>query len=177
MASVPFPPLALVPYLTQIAAILTERKQSVCVAETAAGGLISASLLSVPGASAYYAGGLTVYTLASRTTFCDFTPDDFVNYQGPTPAIVERLATSTRAKLQATYAISESGTAGPTTARPTQTLGYVALAIATPSGVISRELKTGTSDRQTNMVLFAEEALKFFLQVLKGEIAERKMAL
>jgi len=96
--------------------------------------------------------------------------------RGPTPAIVERLATSTRANLQVTYAIGESGTAGPTAA-PTQTPGYVALAIATPTGVVSKEIKTGTSDRQTNMVLFAEEALKFFLQVLTEETTEQKTAL
>ena len=77
----PFPPPSLVPYVTKIAAILTERKQKVCVAETAAGGLISAALLSVPGASAYYAGGLTVYTLASRIAFSGFTPEDFADYR------------------------------------------------------------------------------------------------
>lgn len=177
MTSAPtFPPPTLAPYLTQIAALLTERKQTVCVAETAAGGLISSALLSVPGASAYYAGGLTVYTLASRVAFCGFTQDDFVGYKGPTPAIVEKLATNTREKLNATYAISESGTAGPTAA-PTQTPGYVALAIATPDGVVSKEIKTGTNDRQANMVLFAEEALRFFVEVLTGEVTQRKMAL
>lgn len=76
-----FPPTSLVPYVTEIAALLTERKQKVAVAETAAGGLISAALLSVPGASAYYAGGLTVYTLPSRVAYCGFTQEDFVGYK------------------------------------------------------------------------------------------------
>lgn len=83
MASNPavFPPPAIVPLITQIAAILTERKQTVCVAETATGGLISAALLSVPGASVYYAGGLTVYTLASRIAFGGWTQENLKDYK------------------------------------------------------------------------------------------------
>ncbi|EKM56069.1 uncharacterized protein PHACADRAFT_257122 [Phanerochaete carnosa HHB-10118-sp] len=177
MAAAPFPPPSLTPYVTKIAAILTERKQSVCVAETAAGGLISAALLSVPGASAYYAGGLTVYTPTSRIAFSGFTPEDFADYRGPTPQIVERLAVHAHKTLQATYALGESGIAGPT-AGPTRTRtsGYVALAVATQDGVVSKEIETGTFDRQTNMVLFTEEALKFLLQVLTGEVTEQKTA-
>ncbi|GJE88046.1 competence/damage-inducible CinA family protein [Phanerochaete sordida] len=166
-----FPPPSLVPLVARIAALLTERRQTVCVAETAAGGLVSAALLARPGASAYYAGGLTVYTPASRIAYAGFAPADFVDYRGPTPEIVERLAMHTRSTLGATYALSESGIAGPT-AGPTRTRtsGYVALAVATADGVVSKDLETGTFERQTNMVLFAEEALKYFLQVLEGEV-------
>ena len=80
MSTAAFPPLPLVPLVTQIAALLTARKQTVCVAETAAGGLISAALLSVPGASRYYKGGLTVYTLASRITYAGWTEQDLEGY-------------------------------------------------------------------------------------------------
>ncbi len=40
-----------------LGALLTARGATVAVAESSAGGLISAALLAVPGASAYYAGG------------------------------------------------------------------------------------------------------------------------
>ena len=81
MAAAAFPPPPLVPLVTQIAAILTERKQTVAVAETAAGGLVSAALLSVPGASAYFAGGLTVYTLASRIAYAGWTEATLKDYK------------------------------------------------------------------------------------------------
>lgn len=81
MSSAVFPPPSLVPLVTQIARILTERKETVCVAETAAGGLISAALLSVPGASAYYSGGLTLYTLASRIAFGGWTEKSLETYR------------------------------------------------------------------------------------------------
>ena len=49
-----------------LGALLKDRGQTVAVAESAAGGLISAALVAVPGASAYYLGGSVFYTQASR---------------------------------------------------------------------------------------------------------------
>ncbi len=80
----------------------------------AAGGIISASLLSTPGASSFYRGGLTLYTLASRIAFADWTDENIKNYKGPTPEIVAGLAENVRGKLGSTYTVCESGTAGPT---------------------------------------------------------------
>ena len=55
-----FPPEPLKAIAEEVAALLRERKETISIAETAAGGLISAALLSTPGASAFYKGGLTV---------------------------------------------------------------------------------------------------------------------
>lgn len=49
--------------------------------------------------------------------------------------------------------------------------GYVALAVVSDDGVATREVETKSSDRAKNMLLFAEEALKLFLEVLKGDVA------
>lgn len=75
-----FPPPSLQPLLKSIASILTKRKQTIAITETAAGGLISASLLSIPGASAYYRGGLTLYTLPSRVVFGEWTEESVKSY-------------------------------------------------------------------------------------------------
>jgi len=55
-----FPPPSLKKAAEEVAAVLRERNETISVAETAAGGLISAALLSTPGASKFYKGGLTV---------------------------------------------------------------------------------------------------------------------
>lgn len=48
--------------------------------------------------------------------------------------------------------------------------GYVALAVATESGVYKRELDTGLAgDREANMIAFAVEGLKLLRDVIKGE--------
>ena len=59
----------------RIAALLIERNETICVAESTTGGLISANLLSVPGASAYFEGGSVVYTMASRKAFLTLKRD------------------------------------------------------------------------------------------------------
>jgi len=164
-----FPPPSLRQPLATVASLLKERKQTISVAETAAGGLISAALLSVPGASAYYKGGLTLYTLESRIAFGGWTEDNLKDYKGPTTEIVAGLATHVRKTLNTSFTISESGTAGPTggTTR-NRTPGYVALAIAFEHGVHTKEVDTGKTDRNKNMIAFAEEALKFLAEVLTG---------
>jgi len=80
----------------------------------AAGGIISASILSTPGASKIYKGGLTLYTLESRVAFAGWTEETIKAYRGPTEDVVRGLAESVRRTLEATYCICESGTAGPT---------------------------------------------------------------
>ena len=91
----------------EVAALLRERGETISVGETAAGGLISASLLSTPGASKFYKGGLTLYTLPSRIEFAGWTQQNIDNYKGPTPQVVSGLAENVRQKLGSTYCVSE----------------------------------------------------------------------
>jgi len=78
--------------LSRIAHLLTSNKQKISVAETAAGGLISAALLTVPGASAYFAGGATLYTLPSRKAFAGWTDTDIQKYKFVVPVITKNHA-------------------------------------------------------------------------------------
>ncbi|KAH8695946.1 putative competence/damage-inducible protein CinA [Talaromyces proteolyticus] len=171
MADSEFPPSSIRPLVHEIATLLKEKKETVSVAETAAGGLTSASLLSVPGASSYFKGGLTLYTLESRLAFAGWTTEHIKSYQGPTTQIVAHLAEHTRKTLGSTYTISESGTAGPGGgSTPNRVPGTVFLAVAAPSGTYVREVNTGFGeDRERNMVGFAAEGLKLLRDVLKGD--------
>jgi len=169
-----FPPERLRGVVEEVAALLRERGETVSVAETAAGGIISAAILSTPGASKIYKGGLTLYTLESRIAFAGWTQETLKGYAGPTPDIVAGLATNVRSKLGSTYTICESGTAGPVQSPPpkgeNRQPGYVALAIATEKGVYKKDLSTGLgSDREGNMVAFAVEALSYLRDVIKGD--------
>ncbi|PVH94395.1 competence/damage-inducible protein-like protein cinA [Periconia macrospinosa] len=166
-----FPPEELRQIVQEVAALLKERNETISVAETAAGGLISAALLSFPGASSFYRGGLTLYTLESRIAFAGWTQETLKTYSGPTPEIVSGLAEHTRATLGSTYTVGESGTAGPTggTTR-NRTPGYVALAVASEKGKsVTREVETGLGgEREKNMVRFAVEGLKLVRDVIAG---------
>ena len=59
----------------RIAVLLKERRETIAVAESSTGGLISAALLAVPGASAYFLGSAVVYTRDARRILMDI-PDD-----------------------------------------------------------------------------------------------------
>ncbi|KAF3010797.1 hypothetical protein E8E13_008140 [Curvularia kusanoi] len=170
MSTSSFPPQELRSIVKEVATLLKDRKETISVAETAAGGLISSSLLSFPGASTFYKGGLTLYTLESRKAFVGWTDADTQNYKGPTPDIVTKLADNARKALGSTYTVSESGTAGPTGGNTrNRTPGYVALAVSREGGTVTREAETGSQDREQNMVRFAVEALTLVRDTIKGE--------
>lgn len=177
-ASDVFPPPSLRPILEEVTTLLSTTNTTIAVAETAAGGLLSASILSTPGASKIYKGGLTLYTLPSRIAYAGWSEENLKTYTGPTPDIVAGLAQHVRGDLGADYVVAESGTAGPTggetrNRRP----GYVALAVSCEKGVFTREVETGLGgDRTANMVRFAEEGLRLVRDVIKGEAkAEEKL--
>nr|POE78044.1 cina-like protein [Quercus suber] len=166
-----FPPRELLPILTEVTTLLKNRGESVSIAETAAGGLISSSILSVAGASRIYKGGLTLYTLPSRIAYAGWNEQSIRDYRGPTTDVVSGLAQHVRRELESTYTLAESGTAGPTGGTtPNRTPGYVALAVDCERGTFVKELDTGLGqDRVGNMVRFAQEALAFLKDVVSGD--------
>ena len=166
-----FPPSAIRPILEEVTSLLKSRGETISIAETAAGGLISSSILSTPGASKIYQGGLTLYTLPSRIAYAGWTQEIIANYKGPTTDIVSGLAKHVRKDLKSTYTLSESGTAGPTGgSTENRKPGYVALAVDCERGTFTREIKTGLGeDRIANMVQFAVEGLTLLKEVINGE--------
>ncbi|KAB8304412.1 hypothetical protein EYC80_003815 [Monilinia laxa] len=167
-----FPPQKVREVVVEVTRLLKERGETVSVAETAAGGIVSASILSTPGASKVFKGGLTVYTLESRIAFAGWTQENIAAYNGPTPDLVAGIAENVREKLGSTYCICESGTAGPGASGKgaNRQPGYVALAIATEKGTHKKDLNTGLGgDREGNMIVFATEALGYLRDVLKGD--------
>jgi PncC family amidohydrolase len=143
--------------------LLVERRQTIAVAESSAAGLISAALLSVPGASAYFIGGTVVYTRTSRTTLLDIPESALEGIRASTEAYALLLARSVRARLGTDWAIGETGATGPTGNRYGDAAGHACLAVSGASEV-ARTLETGHGDRVANMYRFAATALRLFLE-------------
>ena len=116
----------------EVAALLTDRGQTVTVAEATSGGLISAALLWVPGASRYYAGGGVLYTLDSRVVLAGAPAELFANYRGTTPEMISAIAASMRQRTRATWCVAESGLAGPTGGRSGAPPGRTVIGVAGP---------------------------------------------
>src|SRR5580765_4832374 len=104
----------LMPHAEKVAALLKQRKETVAVAESSAGGLISAALLAVPGASAYFLGGAVLYTRASWHTLKDFRDELFAGARPATEANALVRARIIRERFVTDWSIGETGAAGPT---------------------------------------------------------------
>ncbi len=98
----------------KIAAKLTLRKQTIAVAESSTGGLISAALLSVPGASAYFIGGGVIYTREARRVLMDIPNDAMKAIRSASEPYAQLLASQIRARLATDWGLSETGATGPT---------------------------------------------------------------
>jgi len=149
----------------RLALLLADRRETVAVAESSAGGLISAALLAVPGASAYFLGGAVVYTYASREVFLDLPQAALGGIRPATEAYAMRLAQAVRQRLGATWALAETGAAGPAGNRYGDSAGHACLAVAGPVERVVT-LETGQRDRLGNMRAFAAAALDLLTQSL-----------
>src|SRR5436305_3144798 len=156
---------SLLPIAEKIAARLIERKETVAVAEGSAGGLISAALLSVPGASAYYVGGAVVYPGAARGAFADISLDDMkkLGIRAASEPYAALLAERIRERLDTTWALTEAGAAGPSGNRYGDPAGHTCIAVTGPSQR-TFTLRTGSNDRRDNMRAFALRALELFAE-------------
>ncbi len=149
-----------------VGALLKERGETVAVTESSTGGLVSAALLAVPGASAYFVGGAVVYTAPARAQFLGIDLDDHPGMRSASEPYALLLAQTNRANLDTTWGLSETGAAGPTGNRYGDDAGHTCMAVSGPTD-IAETLETGLADRETNMQLFAEHTLELFERVLR----------
>jgi PncC family amidohydrolase len=155
----------LVAQAERIALRLKDRKETVAVAESAAGGLITAALLAVPGASAYCLGGIVIYTRQAWEALRDFDEELLGGYRSATEGNALVRARLARERFGATWGVGETGAAGPTGNRYGDPAGHAWLAVAGPREITIR-LHTGTSERFANMQKFAAAALRLFEEAL-----------
>ena len=158
----------LLPLAERIAARLGARRGTIAVAESSTGGLIAASLLAVPGASAYFLGGAVVYTAAARAALLAIEPSDMQGLRPASELYAALLARRVRDRLGATWGLAETGAAGPAGNRYGDPAGHTCLAVAGPDER-SFTLRTGSADRQANMRAFAARALELLVEVVDLE--------
>jgi len=155
----------LVAIAEKVAAKLIERRQTIAVAESSTGGLISAALLAVPGASAYFQGSAVVYTRDARRILIDIPDYAMKGIRSASEPYAKLLASQIRQRFSTDWGLSETGATGPTGNRYGDPAGHSCIAVAGPETQVIT-LETGSSDRLGNMQLFASSALNLLLQNL-----------
>jgi nicotinamide-nucleotide amidase len=118
---------------------LTRRGETLAVAESLTGGLLAATIVDVPGASAAFRGGLVVYATDLKSTLAG-VPPDLLAERGPVdPDVALALADGARERFAADWGLAATGVAGPTE-QGNKPAGTVYVGCAGPDGVSVRAL-------------------------------------
>jgi nicotinamide-nucleotide amidase len=160
----------LLPQAESLAARLKARRETVAVAESSSGGLISAALLAVPGASAYFLGGGVIYTGKARMELLRLTREDVAGVRSASEPYALILARTARERFNATWGLSETGAAGPSGNGYGDPAGHTVVAV---SGPVERSmvLRTGDVDRLANMYAFARGGLDLLIWALSQDVS------
>ena len=149
----------------EVGELLILKGQSIGIAESSSGGLVSAHLLAIPGASAYFLGGSVIYTRYAQRSFLDVPDADMEGLRAATEQYAALNAARVRDLLGSTWGLAETGATGPTGNRYGDEAGHSCVAVSGPVN-LSVTLETGLSDRQENMISFTKEALSLLIKAI-----------
>jgi PncC family amidohydrolase len=145
--------------------LLIARQETIAVSESSSGGLVSAALLSIPGASAYFLGGAVVYTAIARSGLLGIGDEEMAGMRSASELYALLCARTVRERHSATWGIAETGAAGPSGNRYGDAAGHTCLAISGPIERV-KTIETASGDRAANMKAFASAAIELLAEVL-----------
>lgn len=145
--------------------LLRARGETIAVAESSSGGLISSCLLSVPGASTYFVAGGVIYTHKAREIFTDIDFEQHPGMRSSSEPYAALLAETMRRRMETTWGLAETGAAGPQGNRYGDAAGHTCIALCGPVTRVFT-IETGKRDREANMWRFTEEALNALVAAL-----------
>jgi PncC family amidohydrolase len=157
----------LAPLADALAEQLKARGETIAVAESSTGGLVSAALLAVPGASAYFLGGAVVYTAKARMSLLGIMREKVAGMRSASEPYALLLARTARENFGADWGLAETGAAGPTGNPYGDAAGHTCLAVSGPVEM-AITLETGSADRARNMEAFARRALELLGAALEA---------
>jgi nicotinamide-nucleotide amidase len=141
-----------------IVQLLTERKQTLALAESCTGGGIAHRITNVPGASAVLLAGLVTYSNAAKEKFLGVRAETLAAHGAVSEPVAREMAEGTRKKTGADYALSVTGIAGPSGGSETKPVGtvFIGLSSATETAV---EKNFNPYDRETFKQATGNQAL------------------
>ncbi len=137
---------------------LTERKETLALAESCTGGCIANRLTNVPGASAVLLAGLVTYSNQAKQKFLGVDSDTLAEQGAVSEAVARQMAEGAREETGATYALSATGIAGPTGGTTAKPVGTVFIGLAGPFETLV-ERGFNPYDRETFKQVTAQQAL------------------
>ena len=142
----------------RLAALLTKNQLTVSTAESCTGGGLSAQLTAIPGASAFFLGGIIAYHNAVKEALLEVPHDALTAHGAVSASTAEAMAEGCRRRFRSDLAISITGIAGPGGGSPQKPVGLVFIAVATPQGVTAHEHRF-PGDREAVRLAAVEAAI------------------
>jgi nicotinamide mononucleotide (NMN) deamidase PncC len=146
------------PQAVRIAELLRARDEKLAIADGATGGLLAASILTVPGAMDFFVGGGVVYSLRARDVLFAQPKEAYSGMRGAGEDYALLQARSIRDNFEADWGLAESGSVGGSTHPSGAPAGKSCAALVGPDGEFTQILETGSDDRISNMNAFTRNA-------------------
>ena len=128
--------------------LLTDRTQTLAVAESCTGGSIASRFTAMPGASAYFKGGVVTYWNQTKSLLLNVSADTIARYGVVSEQVVRQMAEGARHAVDTHYAIATTGMAGPSGGTPEIPVGTVWIAVSSPERTVTRLIHIkGNRDR------------------------------
>lgn len=141
--------------------------KTVATAESCTSGLVASCLTSIPGASAYFRGGIIAYADEVKQQLLDVDPELLAQFGAVSEPVARAMVEGAIEKLGTDYVISVTGYAGPT-GGPEATVGTIFVAVGTRTDIEVRQL-TGDDGREENVARATLTALKMLLERLEKD--------
>jgi len=123
-----------------IGRLLTGRQETLAIAESCTGGLLSSRITDVPGSSGYFLGGAVCYTGQAKMFLVGVDPQLIQDHGEVSEEVAIELAKGARRRFGATWGIGVTGVAGPGGGSEAKPVGTVHLAVAGPKSIEHRKL-------------------------------------
>jgi len=147
--------------------LLTDRRQTLVLAESCTGGRIASRITDVPGASAVFLGGLVTYSNELKQQCLGVHPQTLAEHGAASEPVAREMAEGARARYRADYALAVTGIAGPSGGSEVKPVGTVFLALATPDRT-TVVLQVNTFDRETFKHVTSQQGLELLRRALLG---------
>ena len=151
-------------------------QETIAVAESCTGGLVSNLITSVPGSSAYYKGSVTSYSNEIKTNLLNVSEELLEQHGAVSQECAEAMARGVAILLDTDWSVATTGIAGPgggSEAKPVGTC-WIAAAHRNPdtgqTEVVSRKISSASASREVNMQRFASNALNLLRLLMQQKL-------
>ena len=155
----------------EISQLLWEQEKSVSTAESCTGGRIAEAIISVPGASKYFKGGIISYVNEVKENLLGVSHETLEEQTAVCEEVAIQMVIGACKALNTDYAISATGVAGPTGGTKDIPVGTIWLACGNKDRVVTCKVEEDHG-RDINLAIATSRAMQMFLQYLKDEEAE-----